>query len=99
VAATVRHERATHSPLARVAVIGVDENDTAADGRPFVRSAGVTFPVGVDRTFDATGGRLGLTGLPDAVFVNGNGTIAAVHQGAVSTSLLMQWQQRLLSGG
>jgi len=99
VAATYRHQRATHSPLARVALIGIDENDTTGPGLRFVRAAHVTFPVGIDRTFDSTGGRLGLTGLPDAVFVNGNGTIAAVHQGAVSTSLLTQWQHRLLSGG
>ncbi|MHB8220367.1 MAG: TlpA family protein disulfide reductase [Acidimicrobiales bacterium] len=99
VAATYRHQQAAHSPLARVALIGIDENDTAAAGLRFVRAAHVSFPVGVDSTFDATGGHLGLTGLPDAVFVNANGTIAAVHQGAVSTSLLTEWQSRLLSGG
>ncbi len=98
-AALYRHEEATHSHLARVALIGIDENDPTADGLKFVRSAGVTFPVGVDKTFASTGGHFGFTGLPDAVFVSSDGVIAAVHQGPVSTSLLTGWQDRLLTGG
>ena len=50
----------------------------------FVHSRGVTFPVGADRHYAVTEGLFYFTGLPEAVFVNGDGTIAAIHYGALT---------------
>jgi len=38
------------TPRERIVMIGVDVNDAAAAALRFVRTAGVTYPVGVDRT-------------------------------------------------
>jgi cytochrome c biogenesis protein CcmG/thiol:disulfide interchange protein DsbE len=100
VASTYRHERATHSPLAKVALVGVDANDRTAAALAFVHKSGVTFPVGVDQNYSVTEGQFYFTGLPDAVYVNGNGTIAAIQQGAITNAAqLIAWQRRLLTGG
>jgi cytochrome c biogenesis protein CcmG, thiol:disulfide interchange protein DsbE len=100
VAATYRHEQATHSRLAGVALIGVAASDPTATALAFVRKSGVTFPVGTDRNYTLTEGTFAFTGLPEAVYVNGNGTIAAIHQGAITTAAeLTAWQKRLLTGG
>jgi thiol-disulfide isomerase/thioredoxin len=96
-AATYHLQQSSHSRLARVALIGVDANDTSPE--PFVRQSGVTFPVGSDRNSTVTNGRFAFIGLPEAVFVNPNGTVAAVHYGALSTTQLVQWQRRLLTSG
>lgn len=98
-AALWRQEQATKSPLRKVALLGIDAFDPTGAGRRFVSASGVSFPVGTDRNYDLTEGTFYFTGLPEAVFVNGNGTIAAIQLGAVSPTQLRQWQQRLLSGG
>lgn len=98
-AAAYRQEQATGSRLARVALIGVDAEDPAAKGLAFARSAGVTFPVGSDPHGTLTEGTFDFNGLPEAVFVNGDGTVAAVHYGPVTAAQLAQWQQRLLTKG
>ena len=40
-----------------------------------------------------TEGHFYFTGLPEAVFVNGDGTIADIHYGALTPAQLVQWQQ------
>ncbi len=100
VAATYRHEQAAHSRFAGVALIGVAASDPTATALAFVHKSGVTFPVGTDRNYTLTEGTFAFTGLPEAVYVNGNGTIAAIHQGAITTAAeLRAWQGRLLTGG
>jgi cytochrome c biogenesis protein CcmG, thiol:disulfide interchange protein DsbE len=99
IAAAYHHQQAEGSPLAKVALIGIAGSDPTSTARRFVRQSGVTFPVGADRTFAVTEGLFYFTDLPEAVFVNGDGVIAAVHYGAISTAALVQWEQRLLSGG
>ncbi|HEX3947012.1 MAG TPA: TlpA disulfide reductase family protein [Acidimicrobiales bacterium] len=100
VATTYRREVATGSPLAKVAVIGVDASDPTAAALAFVHKSGVTFPVGADRNFTVTEGKFAFTGLPEVVYVNGNGTIAALHRGPITSAAeLRDWQHRLLSGG
>lgn len=77
VAAFYRHQRSKS-----VALIGV----AAADPDPvgFARSSGITFPVGLDNSLDVTEGKYYFTALPEAVFVNRNGTIAGIHYGAIT---------------
>lgn len=98
-AATYHHQQATHSRLAKVAVIGVAGMDPTATALRFIRRSGVTFPSGADRKFTVTEGLFYFSDLPEAVFVNGNGVIAAVHLGALGTSQFVSWQRRLLDGG
>ena len=98
-AATYRQQQKEHSPLAKVAVIGVDANDPAPNALAFVRSSGVTFPVGADTNFRVTQTLFDFSHLPESVFVEGNGTIAGIHLGPLSTSRFSSWERRLLAGG
>jgi thiol-disulfide isomerase/thioredoxin len=98
-AAVYHHQQADHSPLARVALVGIDGDDGTSAAEHFVHTSGVTFPVGVDRSYAVTEGLFYFTGLPEAVFVNKDGSIAAIHYGALSSSQLTQWEQRLLTSG
>ncbi len=98
-AATYHTQQVARSRLARVALVGVDGDDGTAAALRFVHTSDVTFPVGVDRRYTVTEGLFYFTGLPEAVFVNGDGSIAAVHYGALTPAQLVQWQQRLLTGG
>lgn len=92
-----RAEQAAHSRLASVPILGVDGNDPTTSALAFVRKAQVTFPVGVDPDYSITEGKFGFTGLPEAVFVRKDGTIAAIHYGALSPAALRTWQHRLLA--
>jgi thiol-disulfide isomerase/thioredoxin len=98
-AATYRRQQDQKNRLARVALVGVDGDDATAAALRFVHGSGVTFPVGVDRRYTVTEGLFYFTGLPEAVFVNGDGSIAAIHYGALSSSDFVHWEQRLLTGG
>lgn len=98
-AATYRKEQQEHSPLARVALVGIDGSDPTADALAFLRAAGVSFPVAADRTYTVTQGLFEFMDLPDSVVVEGDGTIAAMRVGPLSTSALVSWQRKLLASG
>jgi thiol-disulfide isomerase/thioredoxin len=98
-AATYRRQQEEHSPLAKVAVIGVDANDPTSNALAFVRSSGVTFPVGADVSFAVTQTLFGFSHLPESVFVEGNGTIAGIHLGPLSPRRFSSWERRLLASG
>jgi cytochrome c biogenesis protein CcmG, thiol:disulfide interchange protein DsbE len=57
------------TPHGRVAMIGVDVNDATAAALSFVRKAGVTYPVGVDRTA-ATAVHSGVVAIPQTFFLD-----------------------------
>lgn len=97
-ARTYHHQQAAHSPLAKVALIGVDTADPEPNAIDFVRSSGVTFPVAADTQY-AVIDRYDFVGDPDAVFVNGDGTIAGIKEGPLSTGALVSWEHRLLANG
>ena len=63
-------------------------------GRPcrFVHQSGVTFPVGADPDYRVTEGLYAFIGDPDAVFVDGNGTIVRIVHGAITASQLRRWE-------
>jgi cytochrome c biogenesis protein CcmG, thiol:disulfide interchange protein DsbE len=98
-ARTYRRQQASHSRLARVAVIGIDGNDSRGNALEFVHSSGITFPVGADTSGTVTQGLFSFTGFPDSVFVEGSGTIAAVHLGPLSASQFVSWERKLLPNG
>lgn len=53
----------------KVAIIGVDGNDTAAKAAAFVADKGVRYPIGVDSTL-ATAGAYGVGGFPQTFFLD-----------------------------
>lgn len=91
------HQQASGSRLTAVRVVGIDGNDPTPNALSFVHRDHVTFPVGVDNDYAVTQGKFRFTGLPDAVFVKPDGTIAGVHYGALSGSSFTGWERRLLA--
>jgi len=83
----------------KVALIGVDSNDPTKNALAFVHHAGVTFPVGVDSTFHVAEGLFYFTGLPEAVSVRADGSIAAVHLGALTSASFSAWERTLSPNG
>src|ERR1039458_2430434 len=77
------------------AVIGVDGNDPTGDALKFAHESGVTFPVAVDPYYQVTEGLYYFSGDPDAVFINGNGTIEHIVRGPITRSELVTWERRL----
>jgi thiol-disulfide isomerase/thioredoxin len=98
IAATYRNQQLQHSRLTNVALIGVDGNDPTSDALAFVRSSGVTFPVGADVDFTVTQTLFDFNYLPESVFVEANGTIAGIHLGPLSKRAFVSWEHQLLAG-
>ncbi len=98
-ATTYRRQQKEHSRLAKVAVIGIDANDPTPNALAFVRSSGVTFPVGADVSFAVTQTLFDFSHLPESVFVAGNGTIAGIHLGPLSPGRFASWERTLLADG
>ncbi len=98
-ARTYRGQQAAKSRLADVRVIGVDGSDPRADAVRFIRSSGISFPVGADKAYTVTSGLFQFTGFPESVFVEGNGTIAGIHVGPLSTAAFVSWERKLLATG
>jgi cytochrome c biogenesis protein CcmG, thiol:disulfide interchange protein DsbE len=91
IAAAYRGQRAG----SRVQIIGIDGMDPTKAALAFVHDDGVTFPVGADPTYQVTEGLYAFTGDPDAVFVNGDGTIAHIVYGPITRSELLSWERRI----
>ena len=91
IAAVYRHQ----APAGRVRIIGIDGNDPTSNALAFVHKSGVTFPVAADPEYAVTNGDYYFTGDPDAVFVDGDGTIAHIVRGPVTRSELVHWERRL----
>jgi len=95
IAATYKAQQAKGGPLAKVAVIGVDGLDPT-NGLAFITRSGVTFPVGADRSFGVTEGDYYFTGLPETVFLTGQGRLYAIKYGAISPATLVAYEHQLL---
>lgn len=89
--ALARVYRAQHRH--RVALIGVAASDPAPE--PFAKASGITFPVGLDNSFDVTEGKYDFTAIPEAVFVTASGTIEAIRYGAITPAQLAAGERRL----
>jgi len=91
-ASTARAEQAKGSV---VQFVGVDGADPPADAVPFIRSSGITYPVGQDSTFRVTQGRYGLSGEPNTFFIDASGTVVGHTIGPVTQGELDRWLRRL----
>jgi peroxiredoxin len=96
-AAKIKALRSGHTALGRLAVIGVDSEDTLSDAHAFVNSSGVTFPVGDDSTAHVMNGVYGFEGDPYAVFIEGNGRIMTIHPGPLSPARFVALARQLLA--
>jgi cytochrome c biogenesis protein CcmG/thiol:disulfide interchange protein DsbE len=74
----------------KMALVGLDENDSMANATAFTRTEGVSYPVGFDPHF-AVGTAYGVNALPQTFFLNakhqivdrvfGKVTLASLHKG------------------
>lgn len=78
--------------------VGVDVADSPAAALSMVRSAGIGFPVGIDRTRDVSGRLYHLIGLPSAVFVDGGGRVVGTILGPLGAGSLRSWVERAAAG-
>jgi cytochrome c biogenesis protein CcmG/thiol:disulfide interchange protein DsbE len=72
---------------AKVPVIGLDENDSAAAAQKFAAQAGVTYPLGFDPAVQAADA-YGVTALPQTFFLNASHHIVKRVFGALTTKQL-----------
>ena len=81
----------------RVAIIGVDVNDSAAKAMAFVRKSGVTYPVAVDPMPMRAAIAYNLPGLPATFFLNARHVIVKRVYGPVTEAELASGA-RLMTG-
>lgn len=67
----------------RVAVVGVDQGDTAEVAAAFVEEVGITYDVGLDPSGDLAR-ELGVDALPGTIFITAAGEIDGVHRGRLA---------------
>jgi len=95
-AATARAEQAKGSI---VQFVGVDAADPPDSAVPFIRSAGITYPVAQDADLQVTGGVYGLNAEPNTFFIDESGVVVGHVIGAVDATQLDGWIHRLAGGG
>lgn len=78
-------ERVWTSHGGKVAVLGVDVTDTEAAGKEMVARTGVTYPNGRDPGAEILAA-FGGTALPRTVFLDAEGTVVDVHNGALTSA-------------
>ncbi len=82
-----------------VQFVGGDAADPPAEALPFIRQAGITYPVGQDADLRVTGGVYGLDGEPNTFFIDEAGVVVGHHRGPLDKALLDSWIHRLAGGG
>jgi cytochrome c biogenesis protein CcmG, thiol:disulfide interchange protein DsbE len=73
------------SEKGKVALVGLDENDTSSAALAFARAKGVTYPLGFDPQTTAASA-YGVIALPQTFFINAKHQIVARVYGALSAS-------------
>jgi peroxiredoxin len=81
----------------RVAVVGVDSNDTDAAAESVLAKAKVTYPVGVDSNAKVATSYL-LTALPVTFFLDADGRVVHVAFGTQTLASLVHWTAVLTAG-
>ena len=70
-----------------VVFLGVDANDLSSDAREFIEEHGITYP-NVHDGRGATLGRFGIPALPETMFIDRDGRVAAYVAGPVDAAAL-----------
>jgi cytochrome c biogenesis protein CcmG, thiol:disulfide interchange protein DsbE len=86
------------SSTGSVQFVGVDVADLTPGALSFTRQAGVTYPVGADRSFEVAS-LYGLDSEPHTYFINGEGVVIGQVSGELSASTLNSWLHRLRAAG
>jgi cytochrome c biogenesis protein CcmG, thiol:disulfide interchange protein DsbE len=81
----------------RVDLVGLDENDSAADALKFAHAKGVTYPIGTDAAL-AAASAYGVTGLPQTFFLNAQHRIVDRVYGAVTEAALAKGVRLMRQG-
>ena len=89
-----RFYRAHHG---RVLIIGIDANDQAAAALRFIRSAGVSYPVGVDPA-GTLATSYGIIALPQTFMLNARHQIVRHIEGELTPGELAAWASSLAGG-
>ncbi len=74
--------------------IGVDSLDKPSNAIPFVKKAGIAYPVGSDNG-QVSSGLYALEAFPKTFFISPDGTVLGEVSGAVTQAELQSWIQRL----
>ena len=81
----------------RVDLVGLDENDSAADALKFAHAKGITYPIGTDAAL-AAASAYGVTGLPQTFFLNAQHRIVDRVYGAVTEAALAKGVRLMRQG-
>ena len=80
-----------------VLIVGVDIQDTDAEGIAYLREFGITYPNGTDLNGEITVD-YGVIGLPVTFFVNRDGVVERRWVGAIGEAQLVAWVEELAAG-
>jgi thiol-disulfide isomerase/thioredoxin len=80
----------------RVGFVGVDHEDSRADGLRFLATTRVSYPIGFDPT-GATAQAYQLRGLPTTVFIRADGKVLFRHTGPLTTAQLLEGVRGLMA--
>jgi thiol-disulfide isomerase/thioredoxin len=89
-------ERASHDYAWQVIIVGVDSQDTPADGLRLARQLGVTYPLLIDTSHADLYALLRGQGMPVTAFIGRDGTVRRVYSGELDEALLRQLIDELL---
>ena len=88
-------ERAYRRFAGRLAILGVDEQETAGEVRDFVHSYHVTYPIALDQNADISY-RYQLNGTPTSFLIDRQGVVRSITVGPLSGSALQKQVRALL---
>ena len=77
---------AAHRAKARVAFLGIDEQEAEQMATTFAKEMHLPYPIALDRGQFAAS--YGARSLPETIFVDAHGTVRAIVRGTISTELL-----------
>ena len=80
-----------------VLFVGVDMQDTEAEGMAYLQEYDITYPNGLDRDGKISV-EYGVIGLPVTFFVNSDGIVERRWVGAIKESRLLTWVDEMVAG-
>lgn len=88
-------QRLSDQYAGQVAIVGVNQAESAAKIAPFAEEFGLTYPLLVDEDLKVNN-RYGVLNLPTTIFIDGNGVVREVLIGTISQAVLEDRIQDLL---